>query len=46
MTVGATLASAADLAAFARAGVDRVIVSPWRRSREALDGLRQVAAWL
>ena len=46
VTVGATLTRAADLAAFARAGVDRVIVSPWRRSREALDGLRQVAAWL
>jgi probable F420-dependent oxidoreductase len=46
ITVGGRLDGPADLAAFARAGVDRVIVSPWRRSREAVHGLRQLAAWL
>lgn len=45
-TVGGRLDGPADLAAFARAGVDRVLVSPWRRSREAVDGLRRVAALL
>ncbi|TDC79486.1 LLM class F420-dependent oxidoreductase [Actinomadura sp. 7K507] len=29
---------------YARAGVTRLIVSPWNRSREALDGLRRFAA--
>lgn len=28
---------------FAEAGVDRLIVSPWRRSREAVEGLRRLA---
>jgi probable F420-dependent oxidoreductase len=46
VSVGGGLEGPDDLAAWGRAGVDRVIVSPWRRSREALDGLRRVAAWL
>lgn len=32
-------ASADDIARFAEAGVDRLIVVPWQRSREAVDGL-------
>lgn len=36
----------ADVEAFARAGVTRLIVAPWRRSREALDGMRRFAARL
>ena len=34
----------ADVERAARAGVDRLIVSPWRRSAEAADGLRAFAA--
>jgi alkanesulfonate monooxygenase SsuD/methylene tetrahydromethanopterin reductase-like flavin-dependent oxidoreductase (luciferase family) len=33
-----------DLGRWSDAGVDRLIVTPWRRSREAVDGLRRVAA--
>ncbi len=34
-----------DLDGFAAAGVDRLIVNPWRRSREALDWLPTFADW-
>jgi probable F420-dependent oxidoreductase len=37
-------ASAADVERAAAAGVDRLIVSPWRRSADAADGLRAFAA--
>jgi probable F420-dependent oxidoreductase len=43
ISVGGEVANRDDLARFAEAGVDRLIVSPWRRSREALDGLRRLA---
>jgi probable F420-dependent oxidoreductase len=33
-----------SIAAFEDAGVDRMIVSPWRRSPEAVEGLRRAAA--
>jgi hypothetical protein len=32
-----------DLCRWEDAGVDRLIVSPWARSREAVDGLRRFA---
>jgi probable F420-dependent oxidoreductase len=35
--------SAEDLEAYERAGVDRLVVFPWRRSAEAADGLKQFA---
>jgi probable F420-dependent oxidoreductase len=46
VTVGGALAGPDDLDAYAAAGIDRVIVSPWRRSREAVEGLRRLAASL
>jgi probable F420-dependent oxidoreductase len=46
VTVGGDVASPDDVAAYADAGVDRLIVSPWRRSREAIDGLRTFATAL
>jgi probable F420-dependent oxidoreductase len=33
-----------DVARFAAAGVDRLIVTPWRRSREAVESLERLAA--
>lgn len=32
-----------DVARWSEAGVDRLIVTPWRRAREALDGMREFA---
>gem|GEM_PF-5152046 len=32
-----------DLRRLEEAGVDRLVVSPWRRTSEALDGLRRLA---
>jgi hypothetical protein len=37
--VGGTVNGDADLEAFAAAGVDRLIVSPWARTREVPEGL-------
>jgi hypothetical protein len=37
------MSSPADLERYSEAGVDRVIVRPWRRSREAIDGMRRFA---
>jgi len=44
VTVGGDVSSAADLAAYEQVGVDRLIVSPWRKSDEALSGLQKFAA--
>jgi probable F420-dependent oxidoreductase len=44
ITVGARIEAPSDLDGFARAGVDRVLVSPWRRSREAILALQRLAA--
>ncbi|MFL6239712.1 MAG: LLM class F420-dependent oxidoreductase [Actinomycetes bacterium] len=44
VTVGGDCTSAADVAAYANAGVDRVIVSPWRKSDEAIAGLQNFAS--
>jgi probable F420-dependent oxidoreductase len=45
LTVGARPEKADDLARWRDAGVDRLIVSPWQRSREAVDALRNMADW-
>jgi len=39
VTVGGTVADDGDVEAFADAGVDRLIVSPWARTRDVIDGL-------
>jgi probable F420-dependent oxidoreductase len=43
ITLGAQLASRDELKRWEDAGVTRVLSSPWRRSREAIDGLRAYA---
>ena len=43
ITVGADVCSPEDVARFEEAGVQRLLVSPWARSRQALDGLRRFA---
>jgi probable F420-dependent oxidoreductase len=43
VTVGGPVSSRDDLARWRDAGVDRLIVSPWKRSREAADGLKAFA---
>ena len=35
-----------DIARWEEVGVTRLIVAPWRRSREAIDGLRRFAEFL
>lgn len=46
VTVGAPSLTAESLTAWGGAGVDRVVVSPWERSRDALAGLRELAPLL
>jgi probable F420-dependent oxidoreductase len=43
ITVGGELESPDDVARWKAAGVDRLVVKPWQRSREALEGLRRFA---
>lgn len=43
VTVIAYAPGSSELAAFARAGVDRVVVAPWASSRTAVEDLRQYA---
>jgi probable F420-dependent oxidoreductase len=43
ISVGAAVRSRDDVARYADAGVDRVIVSPWTRTSEALDGIKRLA---
>ena len=43
LTVGGPAASDEDVKAYAAAGIDRIIVSPWRKSNEAVEGLRRFA---
>src|SRR5205823_801013 len=43
ITVGGNVQSPDDVARFADAGVHRLLVSPWPRSPQALDGLRRFA---
>jgi probable F420-dependent oxidoreductase len=44
VTVGGRASSPADIAAYEAAGVDRLIVSPWRRSDDAISGIEEFAA--
>jgi hypothetical protein len=43
ITVMGEVGSRADLAQWGEAGVTRVVVSPWKRTREAADGMRRLA---
>jgi probable F420-dependent oxidoreductase len=43
VTLGGELREPGDVERFAAAGVDRLVVSPWRRSRDAVEGLRRYA---
>lgn len=43
-TVMGTPTSTADLDAWEASGIDRLIVVPWSRSKEAIDGIRRFAA--
>jgi probable F420-dependent oxidoreductase len=43
VTVGGSCESEADIAAWSAAGVDRLIVSPWQRSKEALGAMESFA---
>jgi len=43
VTIGGGITSPADAEPFVKAGVDRVIVRPWRSSKEAIDGLNRFA---
>jgi probable F420-dependent oxidoreductase len=43
VSAGGTLDSRDDVRRFEDAGVHRLIAAPWRRSREAIDGLRLLA---
>jgi alkanesulfonate monooxygenase SsuD/methylene tetrahydromethanopterin reductase-like flavin-dependent oxidoreductase (luciferase family) len=46
ITIGAALAAKDDVARFAALGVHRLMLTPWERSREAVDGLRRTAELL
>jgi probable F420-dependent oxidoreductase len=43
VTVGGECATEEDVLAWEKAGVDRLIVTPWRRTAEVLDGLEAFA---
>jgi probable F420-dependent oxidoreductase len=43
ITLGGTPSDLDDVARYEEAGVGRVIVRPWQRSRDAIDGLRRYA---
>jgi len=43
VTVGGPVSSRDGVARWEEAGVDRLLVSPWSRSREAVDGLKRFA---
>jgi probable F420-dependent oxidoreductase len=43
VTVGGSVSDDADVDAFVAAGVDRLIVSPWARTRDVLDGMTAFA---
>ena len=43
ISVGGTVRSPGDAERYAEAGVDRLIVAPWSRTSEALDGIRRFA---
>lgn len=43
IVLGGPVSSADDVARWEEIGVTRLIVAPWRRSREAIDGMRRFA---
>jgi probable F420-dependent oxidoreductase len=43
VTIGGSVSAASDVDRYADAGVDRLIVRPWPRSKEAIDGIRRFA---
>jgi probable F420-dependent oxidoreductase len=43
VTVGADVTESSDVDRWQDAGADRLIVAPWGRSKEAIDGLRKLA---
>ena len=43
VTIGGSVSAASDIDRYAEAGVDRLIVRPWPRSKEAMDGIRRFA---
>ena len=43
VTIGGAVESRDDVKRWADAGVDRLIVTPWRRSPEAVEGIRRLA---
>lgn len=45
-TVMGEVTGLADVEQWVEAGVDRLIVTPWRRSRDAVDGLERLAHFL
>ncbi len=45
VTVMAELAGRDELERLGDAGVTRVIVAPWKRTREAIEGLQRMASW-
>lgn len=46
IVLGGDVTSRDDIARWEELGVTRLIVAPWRRSREAIDGLRRFAEFL
>ena len=46
IVLGGDITSRDDIARWEELGVTRLIVAPWRRSREAIDGLRRFAEFL
>jgi alkanesulfonate monooxygenase SsuD/methylene tetrahydromethanopterin reductase-like flavin-dependent oxidoreductase (luciferase family) len=46
ITLGAALRTKDDAARLAELGVHRLVLTPWDRSREAVDGLRRTAELL
>jgi probable F420-dependent oxidoreductase len=44
IVLGGSVESRADVARWEELGVTRMLVSPWKRSREAIDGLNRFAA--
>jgi probable F420-dependent oxidoreductase len=43
VTLGGAVTAPADVERYAEAGVDRLLVRPWQRSRDAVDSLRRFA---
>lgn len=46
VTAGADVTGSDDVKRWEDAGVDRLVVAPWKRSPDAVDGLRRAAEWL